>query len=72
MPPSIALATRGRLQGLRFQLTLLDREFDDNDDDDAPWPCLPSSLHRSWAPHHGFAGLHAWVAWPRSCCQVSS
>lgn len=29
MPPSIALATRGRLQGLRLQLALLDREFDD-------------------------------------------
>lgn len=28
MPPSIALATRGRLQGLRLQLALLDREFD--------------------------------------------
>ncbi|XP_051121891.1 E3 ubiquitin-protein ligase SDIR1-like [Andrographis paniculata] len=31
MPPSIALATRGRLQGLRLQLALLDREFDDLD-----------------------------------------
>lgn len=29
MPPSIAIATRGRLQGLRLQLTLLDREFDE-------------------------------------------
>ncbi|GMP23073.1 hypothetical protein CsSME_00000809 [Camellia sinensis var. sinensis] len=29
MPPSIALATRGRLQGLRLQLALIDREFDD-------------------------------------------
>ena len=29
MPPSIALATRGRLQGFRLQLALLDREFDD-------------------------------------------
>ena len=29
MPPSIALATRGRLQGLRLQLALLDREFYD-------------------------------------------
>ncbi|KAA8534191.1 hypothetical protein F0562_031616 [Nyssa sinensis] len=29
MPPTIALATRGRLQGLRLQLALLDREFDD-------------------------------------------
>ena len=29
MPPSMALATRGRLQGLRLQLALLDREFDD-------------------------------------------
>lgn len=29
MPPSIAIATRGRLQGLRLQLALLDREFDD-------------------------------------------
>ncbi|XP_039013456.1 E3 ubiquitin-protein ligase SDIR1-like [Hibiscus syriacus] len=28
MPPSIAFATRGRLQGLRLQLSLLDREFD--------------------------------------------
>ncbi|MCD7455893.1 E3 ubiquitin-protein ligase sdir1 [Datura stramonium] len=31
MPPSIGLATRGRLQGLRLQLALLDREFDDLD-----------------------------------------
>nr|GMC65642.1 E3 ubiquitin-protein ligase SDIR1 [Ipomoea batatas]GMD86059.1 E3 ubiquitin-protein ligase SDIR1 [Ipomoea batatas] len=31
LPPSIALATRGRLQGLRLQLALLDREFDDLD-----------------------------------------
>ncbi|PSR86119.1 E3 ubiquitin-protein like [Actinidia chinensis var. chinensis] len=31
MPSSIALATRGRLQGLRLQLALLDREFDDLD-----------------------------------------
>ncbi|GFY82169.1 RING/U-box superfamily protein [Actinidia rufa] len=31
MPPSIALATRGRLQGFRLQLALLDREFDDLD-----------------------------------------
>ncbi|XP_057978932.1 E3 ubiquitin-protein ligase SDIR1-like [Malania oleifera] len=31
MPPSIALATRGPLQGLRLQLALLDREFDDLD-----------------------------------------
>lgn len=31
MPPSIALTTRGRLQGLRLQLALLDREFDDLD-----------------------------------------
>ncbi|KAI3982407.1 hypothetical protein MKX01_041245 [Papaver californicum] len=31
MPPSIAFATRGRLQGLRLQLALLDREFDDLD-----------------------------------------
>ena len=29
MPSSIALATRGRLQGLRLQLALLDHEFDD-------------------------------------------
>lgn len=29
MPPSISLTTRGRLQGLRLQLALLDREFDD-------------------------------------------
>ena len=29
MPPSISLATRGRLQGLRLHLSLLDREFDD-------------------------------------------
>ncbi|KAK8501575.1 hypothetical protein V6N12_057906 [Hibiscus sabdariffa] len=29
MPPSIALATRGRLHGLRLQLALLDQEFDD-------------------------------------------
>ncbi|KAH8499172.1 hypothetical protein H0E87_017905 [Populus deltoides] len=33
MPPSIAFATRGRLQGLRLQLALLDREFDDLDYD---------------------------------------
>ncbi|PON45806.1 43kDa postsynaptic protein [Parasponia andersonii] len=31
MPPSISVATRGRLQGLRLQLALLDREFDDLD-----------------------------------------
>ncbi|KAH7548121.1 hypothetical protein JRO89_XS14G0070400 [Xanthoceras sorbifolium] len=31
MPPPIAFATRGRLQGLRLQLALLDREFDDLD-----------------------------------------
>ncbi|KAK9280261.1 hypothetical protein L1049_013949 [Liquidambar formosana] len=31
MPPSITFATRGRLQGLRLQLALLDREFDDLD-----------------------------------------
>ncbi|KAF8397454.1 hypothetical protein HHK36_016371 [Tetracentron sinense] len=31
MPPSLAFATRGRLQGLRLQLALLDREFDDLD-----------------------------------------
>ena len=29
MPPSIALASRVRLQGLRLQHALLDREFDD-------------------------------------------
>lgn len=29
MPPSIALATRGHLQGLRLQLALLDQEFYD-------------------------------------------
>lgn len=29
VPPSIAFAPRGRLQGLRLQLALLDREFDD-------------------------------------------
>jgi len=29
MPSSIAIATRGRLQGLRLQLALLDREFDE-------------------------------------------
>jgi len=29
VPPSIALASRGRLQGLRLQLALLDRDFDD-------------------------------------------
>ncbi|KAE8669283.1 E3 ubiquitin-protein ligase SDIR1 [Hibiscus syriacus] len=28
MPPSIAITTRGRLQGLRLQLALLEREFD--------------------------------------------
>ncbi|KAJ9172379.1 hypothetical protein P3X46_015624 [Hevea brasiliensis] len=31
VPPSISFATRGRLQGLRLQLALLDREFDDLD-----------------------------------------
>ncbi|XP_071732426.1 E3 ubiquitin-protein ligase SDIR1-like [Rutidosis leptorrhynchoides] len=31
MPPSITLATRGRLQELRLQLALLDRGFDDLD-----------------------------------------
>lgn len=31
MPPTITLATRGRLQGLRLQLALIDREFDDLD-----------------------------------------
>ncbi|KAJ1382555.1 hypothetical protein SESBI_44160 [Sesbania bispinosa] len=29
MPPSIAIATRGRLHGLRLQLALIDREFDE-------------------------------------------
>ncbi|KAI4304632.1 hypothetical protein MLD38_040112 [Melastoma candidum] len=33
MPPPITFATRGRLQGLRLQLALLDREFDDLDYD---------------------------------------
>lgn len=33
VPPSIAFAPRGRLQGLRLQLALLDREFDDLDYD---------------------------------------
>lgn len=33
MPPSIAFASRGRLHGLRLQLSLLDREFDDLDYD---------------------------------------
>uniref|UniRef100_A0A803R2C8 RING-type E3 ubiquitin transferase n=2 Tax=Cannabis sativa TaxID=3483 RepID=A0A803R2C8_CANSA len=33
MPPSISFATRGRLQGLRLQLALLDRELDDLDYD---------------------------------------
>lgn len=48
MPPTIAFATRGRLQGLRLQLTLLDCEFDDLDyealrvlDSDNP-PGVPS------------------------------
>ncbi|XP_054791341.1 E3 ubiquitin-protein ligase SDIR1-like isoform X1 [Prosopis cineraria] len=31
VPSSMALTTRGRLQGLRLQLALLDREFDDLD-----------------------------------------
>ncbi|CAN1746892.1 E3 ubiquitin-protein ligase SDIR1 [Linum perenne] len=31
MPTSMAIASRGRLQGLRLQLALLDREFDDLD-----------------------------------------
>lgn len=29
MPPSIAVATRGQMRGLRLQRALLDREFDD-------------------------------------------
>lgn len=29
VPPTISLATRARLQSLRLQLALLDREFDD-------------------------------------------
>ncbi|KAK4254936.1 hypothetical protein QN277_008006 [Acacia crassicarpa] len=33
VPPSIAIATRGRLQGLRLQLALLDREFDELDNE---------------------------------------
>ncbi|XP_062216065.1 E3 ubiquitin-protein ligase SDIR1-like isoform X2 [Phragmites australis] len=33
VPPTIALATRGRLQSLRLQLALLDHEFDDLDYD---------------------------------------
>ncbi|KAL2945610.1 E3 ubiquitin-protein ligase SDIR1 [Bienertia sinuspersici] len=33
MPPSITFASRGRLHGLRLQLALLDREFDDLDYD---------------------------------------
>ncbi|KAI3964576.1 hypothetical protein MKW92_027159 [Papaver armeniacum] len=33
MPPSIAFATRGRLEGLRFQLERLEREFDDLDNE---------------------------------------
>ncbi|KAK4741756.1 hypothetical protein SAY87_025344 [Trapa incisa] len=33
MPPPITIATRGRLQGLRLQLALLDREFDNLDYD---------------------------------------
>ncbi|KAF3788162.1 E3 ubiquitin-protein ligase [Nymphaea thermarum] len=33
VPPSMSFATRGRLQGLRLQLALLDREFDDLDYD---------------------------------------
>ncbi|KAL5210191.1 hypothetical protein ABZP36_005814 [Zizania latifolia] len=33
VPPTIAFATRGRLQRLRLQLALLDREFDDLDYD---------------------------------------
>ncbi|MED6158576.1 E3 ubiquitin-protein ligase sdir1 [Stylosanthes scabra] len=33
MPPSIALASQGRLHGLQLQLALLDREFDDLDYD---------------------------------------
>ncbi|XP_072997501.1 E3 ubiquitin-protein ligase SDIR1-like isoform X2 [Typha latifolia] len=48
VPPSISFATRGRLQSLRLQLALLDREFDDLDydalralDSDNS-PCAPS------------------------------
>ncbi|XP_020267473.1 E3 ubiquitin-protein ligase SDIR1-like [Asparagus officinalis] len=33
VPPSIGFSTRGRLQSLRLQLALLDREFDDLDYD---------------------------------------
>ncbi|KAJ1406915.1 Zinc finger, RING-type [Sesbania bispinosa] len=33
VPPSIAIATRGRLHGLRLQLALIDREFDELDYD---------------------------------------
>ncbi|XP_078428358.1 RING/U-box superfamily protein [Wolffia australiana] len=33
MPPSVAIAARGRLQGFRLQLALLDRELDDLDYD---------------------------------------
>ncbi|KAK2382440.1 E3 ubiquitin-protein ligase SDIR1 [Trifolium repens] len=33
VPPSIAIATRGRLQGLRLQLALLDQEFEELDYD---------------------------------------
>lgn len=29
VPPSIAIATRGQMQGLRLQLALFDRDFDD-------------------------------------------
>lgn len=47
VPSPIALATRGRLQSLRLQLALLDREFDDLDYDalralDADSPEIPS------------------------------
>ncbi|KAJ1698881.1 hypothetical protein LUZ63_007393 [Rhynchospora breviuscula] len=33
IPPSIGIATRGQMQGLRLQLALFDREFDDLDYD---------------------------------------
>ncbi|PKA56410.1 ATP-dependent zinc metalloprotease FTSH 8, mitochondrial [Apostasia shenzhenica] len=63
VPPPIALATRGRLQNLRFQLALLDREFDDLDYDalralDAENPEVPSMTEEeiNALPVHKYKG----------------
>ncbi|KAM7271851.1 hypothetical protein ACFE04_031065 [Oxalis oulophora] len=62
MPPSISLATRGRLQGLRLQLALLDREFDDLDyetlraldSDNAPGAASMSEEEINALPVHNY------------------